>query len=179
MSHNYYDLTNFAEWAVKLGIDRISFQPIQNVHNYTGEKQQDIIENNPLYQINNLKILDDEIEGLNLLKKKGVPIWNNYNELELIKNYFHNFKSAINKQKCDIGFYTMLVNPVGNVKLCGLYNLIGNIKSSHIKDIWFSNLAHEQRKKMANCREICLLSCNRKYSLKDKIKIGTLLLKNS
>jgi MoaA/NifB/PqqE/SkfB family radical SAM enzyme len=177
-SYNFSDLTNYAKWAVDLGIDRLSFQPIHN--NFFQAEQKCSIRENPLYQISDLYVLEREINGLIALKARGYPIWNTVDELSLIKNYFYNPQEAQNRSACEVGFYTLQVDPYGNARLCGNWDYpIGNIRFSHIKDMWLSATAETHRKKMLQCRAICLLSCNRKYSFRDKIKIARLLFNNN
>jgi MoaA/NifB/PqqE/SkfB family radical SAM enzyme len=175
--HNYNDLTNFARWALDIGADRVSFQPLF-VNLFSENRRQINVRENPLYKIGNLEKLDTEIEGLIQLKCDGFPIWNTFNELELIKNYFHDIYSAVNTQGCFSGYHTLVVNSNGDAKLCsGLDVVIGNIRNTNIKDLWYSDTADRLRKSMKNCRRICLANCNRNYSIKEKLHMARLLFK--
>lgn len=101
------------------------------------------------------------INELIRLKESGYEILNPTGQLEIFKAYFENPEKPYRLRKCNVGDYLMNMDILGNVNPCSAIGVWGNIRETHIKDIWFSQRAQRFREKIYNCQNPChhLINC--------------------
>lgn len=163
MEHNATELVRLANWAADEGLHSISFQAVQSPAWFGGgtfaEKwylESDSWPKNPA-------CVGEELQRLVELKGKGNPIANDLSELEWMKEYFREPQAA-GKSRCFVGVKNLLIDPIGEVRLCFNMSPIGHI-SSGIERIWLGAEAAERRKQIRACSLSCsMLSCNQRRS---------------
>ncbi len=169
----YKYLEGFVRWARNLGVDSIDFQPLLDIH------PQELVFETPLSkklfslpiaQIDDLKELDRQIEGLIQCKREGFPIVTPTKELRRIKTFFRDLSQLSSRRYCTVGFRNLYITHTGDVQLCPWYPAIGNIREESLKKLWFSKVAAQQRREILNCKKPCLAGCMREYDLREKIQ---------
>jgi MoaA/NifB/PqqE/SkfB family radical SAM enzyme len=107
-----------------------------------------------------VKNVDNTIDKLIELKKKGRKISNSVRQLEVFKKYFRFPGEFIRKGMCNVDFF-LNVNSLGQVYMCRWKEPIGNIKKDNFKDIWYSAKADQLRRQIKNCKMNChvLINC--------------------
>jgi len=101
-----------------------------------------------------VKKISEVIDGLIKMREDSYPISNEVAQLELFKMYFKSPQSHIG-DKCYLGDYTININPVGDVFLCGFLPPVGNIKRDRVDVMWNSEKANEIRQEMYRCNKNC------------------------
>lgn len=177
MKDNYKDLTNFTNWVLAMGVDRLDFQPIEN--NLVSEERTNYaaLRTNPFWQLDNLGMLEREFKNLLGLKKNGYSIKKRKDYFKKMQLYFQDPELVRHKGRCRTAFDHLVVNYNGDVKLCIFPPKIGNIRKDSISQIWHSQLADIQRKNMQNCNLVCMNSCRISNTLWENIKFFYSLLK--
>src|SRR5262249_10115424 len=79
---------------------------------------------------------------------------------------------------CRVGMRDFFIRTNGDIEVCFFYPPIGNIKEQSARDIWYGPKAREIRRKTVECDRLCLYTCLSQKTLKDKVKMGLLLLKH-
>jgi MoaA/NifB/PqqE/SkfB family radical SAM enzyme len=168
----YRSLGDFAQWAHKLGVDSIDFQPILDIHPpgllFESPLKEDLF-SLLLAQIDDIDELDRQIDTLIRLKERGYPIIITAGQLRLIKAFFRGLDRIAFKHNCTVGFRNLYIAHTGDVQLCPWFPPIGNIRTDSLKNLWFSQTAVRQRLEILNCKKPCLAGCMREYGLREKI----------
>ena len=169
---NYRQLSDFASWAHNLGVDSINFQVIRDTFGPNFSAHPSIIasSSNPYWKIDDLTELDRQLDLLMRQKNNGVPIVTPGYDLNIFKKYFRDPLSIPRKLRCSVGFRNLIISSTGDVKLCYMFETLGNVKEEEIKDIWFSGNAQKQRMEMLKCGLPCVSACLREFKLSDQIK---------
>lgn len=104
-----------------------------------------------------LKVLDRLVE----MKKEGYVIYNSFEQLELMKNFFKNPSTALNGVECSVGETNFAIDPYGDVRICFNLKPIGNIKNADPEELWKSRNATICRNSIKQCKMFCrILNCN-------------------
>ncbi len=168
---NYCEAVDLIKWVKDSGLDGITFQCINEIasfHPYSKVKESVSISNPNWKESSDLWFKEKEraIETLNdiiAMKKADFPVDNSYVQLEAIKRYINDPKSA-QSITCLVGETNFSVDPYGDVRLCFNMLPIGNIKTADPENLWNSQLADETRKNIVACCQECrLLNCNFSY----------------
>lgn len=147
---NVKDLKRLVELTENLGINGISFEPVDNVNNFYGPFKHD-----------NRQRFVDAIKELIQLKKEGMPILNS-------QKYFNVLLG--DKWKCSSPKLMIHTDPYGNIILpCGNWkNKFGfknlSTRNKRIEDVWFSEEGTTMRTMAKGCTS-CFMSCNVEPSL--------------
>jgi MoaA/NifB/PqqE/SkfB family radical SAM enzyme len=158
MGYNIDEAVELVHWVKTNALSRITFQAL---FFETGNKAyQDEWYNDsvlwPAKDGNYSEVIDELVR----LKEAGYPIANPVEQLKHFKTYFLNPHRKI-PIPCKIGIHGFFVEPNGDVKLCYLFEPVGNLLKSSPKDIWNSKKAQEIRKLIKNCQLNCRLkNCN-------------------
>ena len=175
-------LPDVVAYAKKNGLYGVNFQPIMPattlpVFNKGGEATKVSIGSpyrNLLTEDQNANQLIDEVFArLAVMKDEGYPILNSASHLKEIAKYLKDPTSPeILEKTCKVGIRNLNIDPFGNVRLCSIFNVIGNIKDGLPDEIWRSLGASTQRDGIRSCDKMCrLMFCNYKeLDLKFRMK---------
>lgn len=163
MNENISYMREFCDFLLNLKVDRILFQPIRDYYNP--------IEQWTSYQywIDDHDVLDAGVDYLIQLRKENSKILNPIEDFEIVRAYFKDPYSIVNKQECYIGYERLFVDDKGEITLCDAYASLGNIKEGNLKDMWSSTQAKGEREKMLSCTLPCTSNCKKDLSITNKI----------
>jgi MoaA/NifB/PqqE/SkfB family radical SAM enzyme len=175
-------LPDVVAYAKKNGLYGVNFQPIMPattlpVFNKEGQAMKVSIgspyRNLLLDKEKENDLIDDVFGRLAIMKDKGYPILNSAEHLKEIAKYLKDPTSAeILEKTCKVGIRNLNVDPFGNVRLCSIFNVVGNVRDDSPEDIWRSVNAATQRDEIRSCDKMCrLMFCNYKQlDLKFRVK---------
>jgi MoaA/NifB/PqqE/SkfB family radical SAM enzyme len=109
-------------------------------------------------------LIDQVFGRLAEMKAAGYPILNSGAHLREIARYLKDPQSPeILAKTCQVGIRNVNIDPFGNVRLCSIFNIVGNIKDDLPEHIWRSENAAGQRDEIRSCDKMCrLMFCNYK-----------------
>jgi radical SAM protein with 4Fe4S-binding SPASM domain len=169
MEDNYRELPDLVRWALDQGVDRVLFQPLQ-ANFASGENGRDWYKKSP-HWVQDADAFDQVIEQLLVMKRDGLPIWNDPNQMRVFKAYFRNPYTHPRPDECMVRYNTFNVDPHGEVNFCWTVNdTVGNVRRQHPAEIWRSHTAQIVREKMRPCRAPCTLNCYRSRGLSSQIE---------
>jgi hypothetical protein len=141
----------------KWNINNISFQALDQ--NFGAKYDQGWFKENEFWP-EDFTELENAINNLINMKKKGIRIDNSFEQLNAFKNYYKNPAKEINKQ-CFSGFKNFIINEFGKAMLCWNMPAVGNLLIDRPERIWNSKPANQMRKSMGKCKRTCrMLNCN-------------------
>ncbi|MEZ5290872.1 MAG: radical SAM protein [Vicinamibacterales bacterium] len=113
---------------------------------------------------NERRQIDEVFARLLAMKEDGYPILNTASHLREIAKYLKEPTSPeLLEKTCKVGIRNLNVDPFGNVRLCSIFNVIGNIKDDSPDALWSSSNASTQRDEIRACDKMCrLMFCNYK-----------------
>lgn len=164
MRDNISHLREFVDFLLDQDIDRILFQPIADyyhpIEHWTSYE----------YWINDFQALDRGIDYLQKKRVESQKFFNSADDFEIIRNYFKDPYSIVNRRACHLGLEQLFVDHKGEITLCDDYENIGNIKNRDTKKVWYAQETKMVRKKMVSCNLPCTSNCKKELSLSDKAK---------
>lgn len=169
MKNNINTFPESVDYFLSLPINRFLFQPIR----VWTEKLPMSKWHEYEYWVNDKKALKRTSDYLLKIKKKDKRIFNSIQDIYDLEPYFSSPDLLVNSSSkvCNIGYDRMTIDYKGDVFLgCYYYKSIGNIKNQNIVDIWQSEQAETNRKKMRKCKIPCTNNCYKQSSLKDKLQ---------
>ncbi len=164
MKDNVGHLPEFTDFLVDLDVDRVLFQPMRDYYNPI-EKWQDY-----RYWVNDYEALDRGLDHILKVKETSPKFFNTVDDFEMIRTYFRDQYSIINKRECYIGYEQLFVSEKGDITMCDAYNSIGNIKDRNIEEVWYAQETQNERNEMVGCTLPCTSNCKKELSLTDKVK---------
>ncbi|MBU1030569.1 MAG: radical SAM protein, partial [Nanoarchaeota archaeon] len=143
MNENVHELFSLTKFAERMGVDVINFQPLANNNMNFNDKSISKF----WVKDENLKILDQEIEKIDLYRGK-INIYKNP-DLNLIKKYYRqkNQTGHLKSWKCFAGFKTIFIPIINNQKKISFFicdKPIGTI-DDELKNSWYSKKAKKAR----------------------------------
>jgi MoaA/NifB/PqqE/SkfB family radical SAM enzyme len=168
---NIAGLPDVIEFAKARGIYGVNFQPImpattlpvfnkegQTVKFSVGSPYRDLLKRQEQGTI------DDVFTRLIEMKQRGYPILNSTQHLRQIAKYLKNPTSPeILEDVCKVGIRNLNIDPFGNVRLCSIMEVVGNVLEDSPAEIWKSVNAATQRENIRTCDKTCrLMFCNYK-----------------
>ena len=177
MGANVHELKNMVQFTERYGLDGILFQPLEQT---LGENPRDPFwyEKDP----NWIKDLDEmyrTMDDLIQMKQEGWPILNSAGHLELLKTYFRDPETK-GQGRCEVGVTSFDVAPSGWADLCFKKKPIGNMTNISPRDLWHSIEAKSMRENEIDpCTQLCLLTCQVKRPLRDKVGLFVDLMMKS
>ena len=162
-------LIDVIEFAKAKGIYGVNMSPIMPattlpIFNKDGEAKKssigtpyrDLLRNKEDVQI--AEIFDRLIE----MKEQGYPILNSEGHLKEIAKYLKDpTNPELLEKVCQTGVKNFNIDPFGNVRLCSIMEIVGNITKDSPAEIWRSANAAHQRETVRTCDKGCrLLFCN-------------------
>jgi hypothetical protein len=149
MKKNMHELTDLVQWVEKMGLDGIIFNPLGPTIDSDSEwyKKTDLWFDD-LSEINN--ILDKLID----LKKRGAKILNPPEQFEAMKKYFEK-PYLVNAEMCRVGITNLSITCDGYIHTCFKMPPLGNVSEITPQEVWDSEKAKEIRKKIKTCDIHC------------------------
>jgi len=114
--------------------------------------------------------VEEVIDNIILMKKRGYSILNSVKQLESMKEYFKDHDKIFQNLNCAAGTRSFFISPMGDMHLCMYKPPVGNLRKQSAKEIWLSKKAADSRKQIKKCKRSCILTtCNFNWGLKTKI----------
>jgi MoaA/NifB/PqqE/SkfB family radical SAM enzyme len=165
---NFRLLPDLVYWAGSIGATAVNFQPMDE---WTPETKDEL-----WIKEENYSELELILKGLVKMKRRGAPIVNSDQTLELILPHFRKEKAPESVLPCRVGMRDFFIRANGDVEVCFFYPPIGNIKEQNAKAIWYGEKAQKVRKETVECDRLCLYTCLSQKTLADKVRMGLKLL---
>ena len=169
MKDNISTFSESVEYFLSLPINRFLFQPIRV---WTEKLPMDRW-HEYMYWVNDKESLKKTADYLLKIKQEDNRVFNSVQDINDLEPYFTSPSLLVNSnsKECNIGYDRITIDYKGDVFLgCYYYKSVGNIKEKNIIDIWKSEQAEINRRKMRNCKIPCTNNCYKQSTLKDKVK---------
>lgn len=165
MKQNLESIEKLVYWVDEQKLNGISFQPIEenfgrNFHDMNWFKTC------PFWP--DINAVEETINVIINLKKKGYPVLNSYSYLKMVFEYFEDPLSFSRNYPCRVGLNNFLVNLEGKVHMCYSMGSCGDALKELLSEIWKGDRAKLQRQAIAGCQRSCrVLLCNQRIYIKD------------
>jgi radical SAM protein with 4Fe4S-binding SPASM domain len=168
-AENFRLLPELVEWAGRLGATSVHFQPLER---WTPETYDEL-------WIGPAQLADFErvIERLLAMKREGAPILNTERSLGMLGAHFREEKAPPDMLPCVVGMRNYFIGPDGDVKVCGFFPPLGNVRTQPAREIWHGQQAREVRRQTLECQSLCLATCTSQKTLRDKFRMAWQLLR--
>jgi MoaA/NifB/PqqE/SkfB family radical SAM enzyme len=173
-------LIDVIEFAKAKGIYGVNFQPIMPattlpIFDKDGQAKKSSVGNpyRDLLRNNGGSHVDQVFSRLLAIKEQGYPILNSAEHLKEIAKYLKDpTDPEILERVCQTGVKNFNIDPFGNVRLCSIMEIVGNVMQDSPEDIWRSANAAHQRENVRTCDKTCrLMFCNfKQLDFKQKAK---------
>jgi MoaA/NifB/PqqE/SkfB family radical SAM enzyme len=173
-------LIDVVEFVKKRGLYGINFQPIMPasilpIYDKNGHTRRMAIGSTykALLEKKDNAYIDDVFNRLLSMKASGYPILNSEEHLREMAKYLKDPTTPeILEKVCKVGIKNLNIDPFGNVRLCSIMSVVGNILTDDPENIWRSLNASQQREEIRTCDKTCrLMFCNyKKLDFKYKAK---------
>lgn len=167
MEQNYRGLPDLVRHFGKHSKAQVNFQP------YAGPRGQP-------FWVRDLQDLRRIFDELLDLQRQGYSVIGNEAVFDGFHRYFSNppdtgILQYLNlnghKRNCDLGLRSMFVWPNGDVHFCDfLHQAIGNVHRNSLSEIYYGQMADQQRQHMVRCNIDCQQTCKRPVPLLTKAK---------
>ena len=156
-AENLHSLDKIVEYAKKMDITGVNFQPI---FKWSDESKE---------MLNvDFESLNTMIEKLIKMKQGGYPI---INSEAAIRQWTDHFKGIIPQRNspCVVSLRNITIFSNGDIVPCGFEgSRIGNIQNdADIKTVWYSEKAKKLRKSLVGCKRLCTATCVVKRNWRD------------
>jgi AdoMet-dependent heme synthase len=170
---NIGELVDMVKWTKATGLYGIHFQPIMPAsllptYDKDGQFKQVTVGKPYKNLLKREEVIDDKgvdavFERLAAMAEEGYPIISSVGHLKEMGKYL---KSPTNpellEKVCQVGVKNFNIDPFGNVRLCSIMEVVGNMKDSP-DQIWHSVNASNQRENIRTCEKFCrIMYCNHK-----------------
>jgi len=166
---NFHLLPEIVTWAGRIGATSVHFQPLER----WSQETYDELWIGPLLAADFERI----IERLLALKREGAPILNNEQSLRMLGAHFREEKAPREMLPCVVGLRNYFIAPDGDVKVCGFFAPLGNVRTQSAREIWHGRQAREIRRQTLECQSLCLATCTSQKTLRDKFRMAWQLLR--
>jgi len=157
----FFDNVRFQAVAAPLGEITIKHNRVESLDKLNKTFWYDSEEFGFLWPSDKKKILELYTK-LIYYKKKGYKIVEKVHRLKMQYIYFVNPENRMKDLVCTV-FKDLQINVDGTVSHCAVKNqILGNIKTDSIKDIWCSPYTKKMRREILNCKINChqLINCS-------------------
>jgi len=166
MSYNFRELIDLYFLAKEIGVDQWFIQAVVLDNTF---KNFDY--NSPLWiRGKDLEDLENVIKRLVYFKLKDEKfIYNSIEYLKAIPKYFE-LKGEFRIGKCMAGYFTLNIDPYGNISICN-YGPNINIEGKSITEAWKSKEFKRTRFLIKNCKTPCMMLCYQRFNLSELVKL--------
>lgn len=171
---NIGELIDMVEFVKSAGLYGIHFQPIMPASTLpTFNKEGEFKKVSVGTQYRNLlkrdEVIDDQgiddvFDRLISMTESGYPIISSAGHLREMAKYLKDpTNPEILEKVCQVGVKNFNIDPFGNVRLCSIMEVVGNITRDSPEAIWRSENSSSQRENIRTCEKTCrLMFCNHK-----------------
>ena len=171
---NIGELVEMVEFVKSTGLYGIHFQPIMPATLLPTYDQDGNFKKIPLgtpYKnlLKREEVIDDKgvdkvFNRLIAMAENGDPIISSVGHLKEMAKYLKNpTDPALLEKVCQVGVKNLNIDPFGNVRLCSIMEVVGNIERGLPVEIWQSVNASDQRENIRTCEKFCrIMYCNHK-----------------
>ena len=170
---NIGELVDMVKWTKATGLYGIHFQPIMPAsllptYDKDGQFKQVTVGKPYKNLLKREEVIDDKgvdavFERLAAMAEEGYPIISSVGHLKEMGKYLKNpTNPELLEKVCQVGVKNLNIDPFGNVRLCSIMEVVGNMKDSP-DQIWRSVNASNQRENIRTCEKFCrIMYCNHK-----------------
>ena len=170
---NIGELVDMVKWTKATGLYGIHFQPIMPAsllptYDKDGQFKQVTVGKPYKNLLKREEVIDDKgvdavFERLSAMAEEGYPIISSVGHLKEMGKYLKNpTNPELLEKVCQVGVKNLNIDPFGNVRLCSIMEVVGNMKDSP-DQIWRSVKASNQRENIRTCEKFCrIMYCNHK-----------------
>ncbi len=172
---NVNELVEMVEWTRKTGLYGIHFQPIMPATLLPTFEQDGSFKKIPIgtpYKnlLKKEEVIDDAgvdavFDRLIEMAEKGDPVMiSSAGHLRQMAKYLKNpTDPQLLEKVCQVGVKNFNIDPFGNVRLCSIMDIVGNLLKQKPTEIWGSGDASKQRDDVLSCEKFCrIMYCNHK-----------------
>ncbi len=146
---NYREIPDLIEMLIEMGVDQISFMPVQDLGlDYDVEQRSDA------FMVTEASELDSVVDFLIDKKRETGRIENTVDYLKLFKKAFRGEPLPI---QCYAGYNTLAVDSWGDIYPCfpwaEMRRSSANTRDITLKDFWNSDASNGMRKEASGCRD--------------------------
>jgi MoaA/NifB/PqqE/SkfB family radical SAM enzyme len=171
---NFRSLPRLVEWAGVHGADTIDFHPVYQEPAWTPETKAALWPHED--EIEEVRgVMDALVE----LKKNGAPI---ETPAEKLRSYPDQFLKRVVKTSiagpCRVGLRKFAIAANGDVRMCGRFPPIGNVRTHGAREMWHSTQAQAIRARTVRCPEVgreCANGCLDPRSLLQDVRRAVLM----
>jgi MoaA/NifB/PqqE/SkfB family radical SAM enzyme len=171
---NIGELVEMVEFVKSTGLYGIHFQPIMPATLLPTYDQDGNFKKLPVgtpYKnlLKKEEVVDDEeidevFNRLISMAENGDPIISSVGHLKEMAKYLKNpTDPELLEKVCQVGVKNLNIDPFGNVRLCSIMEIVGNITQDLPAEVWRSVNASNQRESIRTCEKFCrIMYCNHK-----------------
>jgi MoaA/NifB/PqqE/SkfB family radical SAM enzyme len=171
---NIGELIDMVEFVKSNGLYGIHFQPIMpasTLPTFDKEGQFKKVTVGTPYRnlLKRKEVIDDKqidevFDRLITMTQRGYPIISSAGQLKEMAKYLKDpTNPEILEKVCQVGVKNFNIDPFGNVRLCSIMEVVGNITKDSPSEIWRSVNSSNQRENIRACEKTCrLMFCNHK-----------------
>jgi len=166
MSYNFKELVDLYFLAKEIGVDQWFLQAVVLDNTF-----RNFDYNSPLWikeeEQKELRSVIDELIHLKLRDRKF--IYNSIEYLRALPKYFE-LKGNFKLGKCMAGYFTLNIDPYGNISICNFgpnINLIGK----NVTEAWKSKEFKRTRVLIKRCKTPCMMLCYQRFSLPELMRL--------
>lgn len=166
---NFRLLPEMVKWTQEVGATALNLQPLDR---WTQETYDELwIEESDWPELERVQ------NTLIALKRAGEPIMNSETVINQMVKHFREEKAPPEAMPCRVGMRDFFIRTNGDVQTCFYFPVIGNLTQQSAEQIWRGPAARKIRKETIACQKLCLHTCLSQKTLRDKVKMGLILLR--
>jgi len=169
---NAGNLSEIVSWSKKHGATSVDFSPIR----LWREKD---IKNLWVSGPRQTSALRHQVKKILEMKEGGLPIETSIDKLEGLETHFAGAELQHGAVNCRSALRDFFIYPNGNVKVCGCFPVVGNLRQQSARSIWNGESAKKARLMSLNCKiytsTASATSCTTHRSLWQDVRRATML----
>lgn len=170
-------LPELVDWTQKVGATTIDFNVLKP---WTEEAKNELW----IREEKDIIALKKSIDRLIIMKQEGAPIETSELKLESFVDSFLGKTLSYGVLPCRLSLRDYHIRANGDIRLCGLYEPLGNVRQNTAHEIWYGDRAKKLRSEMISCKLLgksgCANICMGSHvPLKHQVKRGLMLLNRS
>jgi radical SAM protein with 4Fe4S-binding SPASM domain len=166
---NYRSMPDMAAWAVRVGASCVDIHPVvrwsPETYSYLWIGPDRMVE------------LSAVIAELIQQRRARLPIVTSEDQLRSIVDSFLGHEMPPATGRCRAGLRNYVIGSTGDVKVCGSFAPIGNVREQEARAIWASEEARRRRQQTVECKRGCPVGCYTKRPMADMIDRASVILR--